>query len=199
MQICLTGGLLLLRCLQFLVAPGKLAWPGMFAYRLGDLLEGLALGRRTAPAAAAPEAAVQASTTQGSMHSSQRSHEQQQNVPSGLAVPQHANSPSALEQPVHSLSVTATSAAVGANNVAAPVPKPPSEVVLCHVREPEVFCSDGGFATLNPVFKDSSGVSNRHSIASVQLLATPQHLVVLSESQEVFAMQIPYCGPRRQM
>ncbi|GIL48750.1 hypothetical protein Vafri_5202, partial [Volvox africanus] len=45
MQLCLTGGMLLLRCLQFHVAPGQLAWPGMFAFRLGDLLSGLTLGR----------------------------------------------------------------------------------------------------------------------------------------------------------
>ncbi|EFJ45642.1 hypothetical protein VOLCADRAFT_94012 [Volvox carteri f. nagariensis] len=56
LQMCLTGGLLLLRCLQFPLAPGKLAWPGLFAFRMGDLVSGLALGRQCSSGGSGPGA-----------------------------------------------------------------------------------------------------------------------------------------------
>ncbi|GLI62710.1 hypothetical protein VaNZ11_005431, partial [Volvox africanus] len=162
MQLCLTGGMLLLRCLQFPVAPGQLAWPGMFAFRLGDLLSGLTLGRCSD--VAGPTVAQEPTRA--------------------------ATAAAAAGGPAASADVQQSWAAV------APAAAPPPTVVLSRTVQPEVLCGDGGFQmewALGPGTCSSPDGVMRRSVASLQLLAAKRHLFILSESQEAWAMKVPYC------
>ncbi|GIL69439.1 hypothetical protein Vretifemale_369 [Volvox reticuliferus] len=176
MQLCLTGGMLLLRCLQFPVATGQLAWPGMFAFRLGDLLYGLTLGRcNGAGPIAAQERARAASASSAGAPPPPR--------PSGPGPDVRAQAPAASADLQQLRQAEAAEVA-------------PPAVVICRTVPPEVLCGDGGFATewsLGPGISGSPGGVMRRSIASVQMLAAKRHLVILSASQEAWVMKVPYC------
>ncbi|GLC63897.1 hypothetical protein PLESTF_000095900 [Pleodorina starrii] len=227
MQLCLTGGMLLLRCLQFPLAPGQLAWPGMFAFRMGDLVSGLALGQRKdgGGGGGGADGGDGGGGADGGVSPAPP-------PPPGLAAPAQgraaAPAPALDRQPAERElppaaapglaagdgAAAAAAAAIGdggaaARDAAAAAAAAPPPVVLCRTVQPEVLCGDGGFATewsggagtaggtAGGGTAAGMGVLRRSSAASVQLLAARRHLVILSESYEAWAMSVPYCAPRR--
>ncbi|KXZ54432.1 hypothetical protein GPECTOR_5g85 [Gonium pectorale] len=136
LQAALSGGRLLLRCLQFPVAPGVLAWPGFFAFRVADLVAGLALGRPAAAVASVPllSQAVSDPTAAAPLP--------QATVADALAVrtaaPAQPPGPQLPDQPP-AVAVVAAAAAAAPIAMAAPVAPPPE--VPSRVLAPEVLCA----------------------------------------------------------
>ncbi|KAG2489469.1 hypothetical protein HYH03_012105 [Edaphochlamys debaryana] len=214
MQAAASGGLLLLRCLQFPLpsAAGGLAWPGFFSFRMADLTAGLHLGRADVGRAPAATRGSGSGSDGGSAPGPAETARRAEAVADAAAAAEahvgrgqrsdvadrigHGDAPArqlaaqpgenAAEPPAGPLETAAPPAAL---------PPPPSVRIL----SPEVLCSDGlgpaGTTALQQASGDEvQGAGGGWGACGVssQLLTTPRHLVMLGSAGGVWALRIPH-------
>ncbi|KAG2454284.1 hypothetical protein HYH02_001315 [Chlamydomonas schloesseri] len=245
LQVCATGGFLMVRCLQFDAAPpphvqhqqpanqaAQLLWPGLFAFPMGDLVAGLQLTggapqsqRQHQPQqrsqqrdAGRHEGALAEETRRAAARSLSARDTMRSVAPDGpvqSAEYQLPASAAAVMRQAGAFSVSGAAAAhrlgtdrghaeagepphVPAAAPSSPPPRPPvsstAGVVISRTLKPCVFMCN----RMHGSGRSSTGSAAANRLPpSLQLLAAPRCLALVTPGHEVWLQPVPYAHPQR--